>query len=386
MKKRLLKLSLFFCLLIFVITSLSLLWAMVLRPISPRVGPVPIDLADGWEISTPDKEGFDEQALQKSILALLDSPLNVHSVLVERHGRLVTEYYQGGKDRSVYGLFSTRYSFGPTDKHDVRSIGKSVNSLLFGIALQQGKVPQPSSSVLSYYPKLSDIATEEKRRIRVEDLLNMANGLRWHEGDGGINDELHLYWEKDIARYVLNHEMDQEPNTAFNYNGGGTAILADMISHGTNQSLDEFARTNLFEPLGIKDWEWVSDIYGRPMAFNGLRMRPRDLLKIGRLVTNRGQWQGKEIVPNAWITASMTPHFSTNVRDYRYGYQWWAGQAKWQTHNVLWYAGFGNGGQRLYIVPELDLVIVTTAGAYDQLPTAIRVNDLIQEIVSSIKF
>ena len=235
------------------ILAMALLWTFVLRPISPRTGPVPIALNDGWHISTPSKEGFDDLALQKTIGALLDAPLNVHSVLVERHGHLVAEYYQGGKDRSVYAVFSTRQSFSPADQHDVRSIGKSVNSLLYGIALQQGKVPIPSASVLDSYPELKDIATEEKKRIRVEDLLNMANGLQWHEGDVGINDELRLFWKKDIARYVLSHDVEHAPNTAFNYNGGGTAILADLIARCTQEPLDGFARKNLFEPLGIKN-------------------------------------------------------------------------------------------------------------------------------------
>ena len=370
---------------VMLILAIALLWTIVLRPISPRTGPVPVALNDGWHISTPSKEGFDDLALQNTIGALLDAPLNVHSVLVERHGHLVAEYYQGGKDRSVYAVFSTRQNFSPTDQHDVRSIGKSVNSLLYGIALQQGKVPIPSASVLDSYPELKDIATEEKKRIRVEDLLNMANGLQWHEGDVGINDELRLFWKKDIARYVLSHDVEHAPNTAFNYNGGGTAILADLISRGTHEPLDVFARKNLFEPLAIKNWYWVSDIHGRAMAFNGLRMQPRDLLKIGRLVANKGRWQGRQLIPEAWIAASMNPKFTTEVRNYRYAYQWWIGEVNWHGRKLIWHGGFGNGGQRLYIVPELDLVIVTTAGAYDEMPTATRVNDLIQEIVRSVK-
>lgn len=120
------------------------------------------------------------------------------------------------------------------------------------------------------------------------------------------------------------------------------------------------------------------------MAFNGLRMRPRDLLKIGRLVLDHGQSQGKQIIPASWIAQSMAPEFATDVRDYRYGHQWWAGTARWHGRPVQWHAGFGNGGQRLYIIPALDMAIVTTAGAYDEMPTAIRVNDLVQEIVDSV--
>ncbi|MGH8049235.1 MAG: serine hydrolase domain-containing protein [Arenimonas sp.] len=365
--------------------ALTLLWIYVLRPVAPRTGPTPMELNDSWTIGANADNGFDTNALHKTIEASLDGPFNIHSVIVERHGNLVAEYYQGGRDRSIYGLISAPHSFNPDEKHDVRSIGKSVTSLLFGIALQQGSIGETSTPVLDFYPELDKLATPGKKLITLEDLLNMSTGLRWQEGESFFNDELDLMWKDNIPEYVLSHELEGTPGTAFRYNGGGTALLADIISKKTHQSLDEYADDNLFQPLGIRDWEWVSDLHGRPMSFNGLRMRPRDLLKIGRLVLDNGRWHNKQIVPNAWIEASLTPKFDTGVRDFRYGYQWWAGTVEWQGKKIPWHAGFGNGGQRLYIVPDLDLAIVTTAGAYDELPTAIRVNDLLQEIVLTVK-
>jgi CubicO group peptidase (beta-lactamase class C family) len=364
---------------------LAALWACWLRPLLPRTGPTPETLADGWVIDVPAAQGIDKVELDNTVTALLDAPLNVHSVLVERHGKLVAEYYQGGKDRSVYALFSTRHSFGPATRQDIRSIGKSITSLLYGVALGEGQVPALSTPVLDAYPTLADLATPEKRRIAIGDLFNMANGLDWHEGDRGVNDELRLFWKRNIARYVIGHGMQTAPGTAFNYNGGGTAILADLITRGTGKPLDVYARSRLFEPLGIRDWEWVADVHGRPMAFNGLRMRPRDLLKIGRLVLDDGQWRNKQIVPASWIRQSMKTVIGTDVRNYRYGHQWWGGVAHWQGQPVEWHASFGNGGQRLYIIPALDMAIVTTAGAYDEDPTAIRVNDLVQQVIDCVK-
>jgi CubicO group peptidase (beta-lactamase class C family) len=120
----------------------------------------------------------------------------------------------------------------------------------------------------------------------LEDLLNMSNGLHWHEGEGIFNDEFKLMWKEDIPRYVLSHDMENMPSTAFNYNGGGTALLADIITRNSHQPFKDYARDHLFQPLGIHDWEWVSDIHGRPLSFSGLRMQPCDLAKIGRLVLN----------------------------------------------------------------------------------------------------
>lgn len=364
---------------------LTALWACWLRPLLPRTGPTPETLADGWVIDVPAAQGIDGVELDNTVTALLDAPLNVHSVLIERHGKLVAEYYQGGKDRSVYALFSTRHSFGPATRQDMRSIGKSITSLLYGVALGEGQVPALSTPVLDAYPTLADLATPEKRRIAIGDLFNMANGLDWHEGGRGVNDELRLFWKRDIARYVLGHGMQTAPGTAFNYNGGGTAILADLITRGTGKPLYVYARSRLFEPLDIRDWEWVADVHGRSMAFNGLRMRPRDLLKIGRLVLDDGQWRNKQIVPATWIRQSMKTVIGTDVRNYRYGHQWWGGVAHWQGQPMEWHAGFGNGGQRLYIIPALDMAIVTTAGAYDEDPTAIRVNDLVQQVIDCVK-
>lgn len=364
---------------------LMLLWVYVLRPVSPRIGPMPATLKDGWVVDTKTTNSFNTDALHKAIEDSFDGPFNIHSVIVERHGKLVAEYYQGGRDRSIYALISARHSFGPTVTHDVRSISKSITSLLFGIAQQKGTIGPTSTPVLDFYPELADIHTPQKKSITLEDILDMSSGLRWQEGKSFFNDELNLMWKKDIPRYVLEHELAKTPGTSFNYNGGGTALLADIITHNSHQSLNEYARDNLFQPLGIHDWEWVTDIHGRPMSFSGLRMRPRDLAKIGRLLLNRGKWNHKQIVSESWIETSLTPKFTTGVSDFKYGHQWWAGTVKWQGKEIPWHAGFGNGGQRLFIVPDLDMVVVTTAGAYDKDPTAIRVNRLLQEIVSTAK-
>lgn len=182
----------------------------------------------------------------------------------------LSEYYQGGKDRSVYKLVPTRTSFGHTNRHNLRAIGKSITSLAYGIALQPGKVPALASSVVAAYRGFSDIATDAKRAITTESIFNMANGLQWQEGGALLNDELRLFWKRDVARYVLSHDLVLAPGNRFNYNGGGTAILADLIYRGSGQQVDAFVSSRLFEPLGVHDWEWVGDVHGRPMAFNGL--------------------------------------------------------------------------------------------------------------------
>lgn len=362
-----------------------LTWITRLRPVDDRIGPTPAALGDGWSLSTPDAEGFDGQALFTATKRLMDRPLNVHSVVIERHGRLVLEMYQGGRDRSVYSLLSTRRSFGPTTLHDVRSVGKTVTSLLYGVGLAQGTVPAPDATLDRSFTHLGGVASENARRIRIRDLLDMSSGLEWTEGEPGFNDELRLFWRRDIPAYVLDRRMSAAPGTTFNYNGGGTALLAHLITDGTGQSLDRFANDRLFAPMGITQWSWVQDVHGRPMAFNGLRLRPRDLLKFGRLTLAEGRWNGRQLVPAEWIRDSWAPGLPTGVADFRYHAQWWSGTMHRRGHPITWHAAFGNGGQRLFVVPQLDLAVVTTAGAYDELPTAIAVNQFIGEVVDTVR-
>ncbi|MGY3266753.1 serine hydrolase domain-containing protein [Lysobacter sp. HA35] len=359
-------------------------WFVWWRPVDARTGPAPLELDDGWTVSTPAAEGFDDAALTAAITHVLDGPYNVHSVLVERHGRLVAEYYQGGRDRSVYALVSVRRSFDASTLHDVRSIGKSVTSLLYGIALADGKVPAPDTYLSTAYPRLQDVAAENASHIRVRDLLDMTTGLEWTEGAPGINDELRLFSRKDLPVYVLKRPMATAPGDTFNYNGGATALLADLISRGTGEDVEQYAARRLFVPLGIRHWEWVKDLHGRPMPFNGLRLRPRDLLKIGRLAQDHGRWHGARVVPAAWLKDAWAPGRETGVADFTYRGQWWAGTLDWHGRTLPWHAGFGNGGQRVFVVPALDLVMVTTAGAYDEDPTAIAVNRLVRGVAASV--
>lgn len=136
--------------------------------------------------------------------------------------------------------------------------------------------------------------------------------------------------------------------------------------------LDQLARLRLFQPLGIIDYEWLADLWGRPMAYAGLRLKPRDLLKIGRMMLDHGRWQSRQIVPAAWVVDSIRPHIATGRGPGSgYGYFWWKGTVDWQDKMLSWGAAIGNGGQRLFLVPALHLEVVMTAGAYNDAGIAV---------------
>src|SRR6266403_6309056 len=157
----------------------------------------------------------------------------------------------------------------------------------------------------------------------------MSSGLEWNESITSYgtlaNDETRLFWDWQPYRYVLSRPRVAKPGTQF----------------------------TLFEPLAIHEWEWVADPWRRPLAFAGLRMRPRDLATIGRLVLARGEWQGRQVVPADWVAESLRPHIAAGD-GLGYGYQWWTGTVDREGKKLAWSAGFGNGGQRLFVVPELD--------------------------------
>jgi CubicO group peptidase (beta-lactamase class C family) len=150
--------------------------------------------------------------------------------------------------------------------------------------------------------------------------------------------------------------------------------------------LHDYARAKLFAPLGITDTEWILGSNGEPAAASGLRMRPRDLARIGQLVLDRGRAGDRQLVPAEWLDASFEPRVPSEPA-LAYGYQWWLWPRERRAGGRRWIAAFGNGGQRLTIMPHLDLVLVVTAGNYNQpdawqLPATIVAEILIPALTS----
>ena len=292
------------------VATLHLLILASLAPAGALPCGAPPLLRDDWQSDTPSHAHIDADGLCTVLRGVLAGPDNLHSLLIARHGRLITELYRSGSDRSIYSLSSRKVDFGPADRHDMRSISKSVVGLLVGIVLEEGKLAL-STPIADLYPEYPNLREPGRRSITLEHLLTMSSGLEWHESvasyGSAANDETRLFWDSSPIHFVLSRPIAAPVGRQFNYNGGGTAVVADVLVRASKTPLRELARTRLFEPLGITDWEWVSDLNGRPVAFAGLRLKPRDLLKFGRMMLDRGQWQGRQIVPAEWVAQSMRP-------------------------------------------------------------------------------
>ena len=290
---------------------------------------------------------------------------DVHSVLVIRHGKLVYEQYFTGEDESI-GHPPGKVPFNAGTPHDLRSITKSVVALVLGIAIGKGRIAGIDQPVLPQFPEYADLRTPEKDRITLRHLLTMSQGLIWNEDlpySNPANSEIQMDRSADPVRYALAPPVEAPPGTAYNYSGGSATIIAALLRKATGQPLDTLARTELFEPLGIADFEWVHLPSGEPSAALGLRMRPRDLAKIGQLVLEHGAWHGRQVVPANWIAAATSPQIN-GQQLYFYGYQSWLGRSLVHGRVVDWAAGVGYGGQRLFIVPALDLVVLVHAELY----------------------
>jgi CubicO group peptidase (beta-lactamase class C family) len=298
----------------------------------------------------------------------------LHGVVIARHGRLVLERYFESED-NARGRALGNVAFAADTLHDLRSVSKGIVGLLYGIALQQGKVPPPEAALFASFPEHADLAGDPGRqRLTLHHVLTMTMGTDWDETSlpysSPANSEIAMDLAPDRYRYVLERPVVMQPGKRWTYCGGATALLARLIAKGTGKGLHEFAREALFDPLGLGPTEWHADRGGEPYAASGLRMTPRDLARIGMMMASGGAIDGRRILPGAWLAHSTTPYVSVDELR-RYGYQWYMGDfvfgrpLGWAPGRLeRWWGGFGEGGQRLFILPELELVVAITAGNY----------------------
>ena len=332
-----------------------------------KVCGAPVTLHDGWSIAGQADVGLDPARLCQLDTFIAQWPkANIHAVIVARNGKLVMERYFTGEDER-WGDKLGNVTYGPEVKHDLRSISKSVTSLLIGIARSEGKFPALDSPVFDAFPDYADLKTPEKVRITFRDLLTMSSGLAWEENlpwNDPRNNEREMVMATDPFRYTLSQPVAFPPGTVYAYSGGATSLLGEALARSTGRPLRDYAREKLFQPIDAPDFEWLdAGVSGKLGAFGSLRMRPRDAAKLGRLLLTDGQWNGRQVIPAGWAAESTKPRINGEGLFF-YGYQWWLGRSFRHGGELTWAAGVGLGGQRLYVVPALDLVVMITAGHY----------------------
>ncbi len=366
------------------VASLFAIIVLVASAALPQQAPVrryqtPPARTDGWQTATADSVGFDSIRLAALTEAIRSWPeLGVHAILIERNGRLIYEEYFDGFDER-WGESIGRVTMTPESKHDLRSITKSVVSALIGIAHGEGKIESLDQPIIKWFPEYPELDTAERRRVTLAHALSMTAGFDWNEDipyNDPRNDEIRMTRDSQPLKYALARPFTTGPGSDFKYNGGLTQVLAAVLVRATNMSLQEYARVKLFEPLGITDVEWVGNLAGMPAAASGLRLRARDLAKFGSLYLNEGKWNGKQVIPAKWVELSTRRQFRFPARtgpnsggEFGYGYLWWYSCYPSPAGLIEARTAVGNGQQRVFVLPTLNIVVTIFAGRYNDFTT-----------------
>jgi len=304
-----------------------------------------------WESNSTDKAGLASDLDAQLDKAIADKRIwNLHGLVIRRNGRLVLERYFEGED-SARGVGAIGHiTFSPETIHDPRSCSKSIVGLLYGIALQRGKVPPPEAKLFLVFPEYADLAAQAGRdKLTIQHVLTMTMGTDWDESSVVYadlrNSETAMDNAADRYRYVLERPVVDAPGAHWTYCGGATALLARLISRGSGRTLHEFARDNLFDPLGMGPTEWATGADGEPFAASGARMSVRDLARIGELMLHEGKVRDRQVIPADWVARCITPYVSADEMR-RYGYQWFV----LNIHRLWQNEGVGSRAVRTHVV------------------------------------
>ena len=313
-------------------------------PPSPAPAPDAYWPGEEWRTSTPEAQGMDPEVLLEMLNFIQAEGHNVHSVVVVRNGYLVLDAYW--------------YPFNENTLHELRSCSKSVISALIGIAIDEGYIEGVDQPVLGLFPERTIENPDALREaMTVEDLLTMRSGFEVTMAE--------VPSEPDWVGLALNQPMAQEPGTRFYYSPSVTYLLSAIIQNATGMSTFDFAQQHLFEPLGISDAYWQSDPMGIALGFSGLSLTPHDMARIGYLYLNDGVWEGEQVISSEWVEESTRVHVSAadqaewwpDIGASGYGYQWWV-------RDSGMYSAEGYGAQRIYVIPDLEMIVVFTAALY----------------------
>jgi CubicO group peptidase (beta-lactamase class C family) len=324
----------------------------------------------GWRTAAPDQQGMNPAVLDDLNTVVPNFYPQVRSVLVIRHGYLVYEGYWHG--------------FTASDGHDSRSVTKSFVSALVGIALRDRHLESLDQTVEELLADhLPANADPRLRQATVKQLLAMTSGLASDDSSLGGDDKIwdRMARSRDWIRHTLGRRLESNPGERFAYSSATSHLLSAIMADSTGQSTLAFARAELFGPLGIatdhaleltiNHWPvtkaeletfekatvaWPRDPQGYHLGDGFLKLPARDLAKLGYLYLNDGRWDGTQVVPADYVRASTQPQSDPDTGDH-YGYQWWVND----NYGYDTFRAQGYGGQLIYVIPKLDLVVVITS-------------------------
>ncbi|HAH51942.1 MAG TPA: serine hydrolase [Balneola sp.] len=323
----------------------------------------PAELEDGWQTADIRSLEVDTTLIYRLFSQVVTGGNKLHSALLVKNDQLVIEEYFN--EHSV------------NKQHDMRSVTKSIRSILLGIAIDKGFIESINDPISKYLKSHSPKKNLDPRKegITIKHLLTMSSGWDcndWDKKSQGQEDK--VYSKKDWIQFTLDLQMINDPGKVSTYCSMGAILVAEIISQSSGMLITDFADEYLFEPLGIVNvsWDHTSKKEVIPSG-KRLYMTSRDLAKIGLLMLNNGRWNNEQIVSEDWVRESTSS--VTKITGMEYGYFWWNIPFNINGKVINSITATGNGGQYIMIFPEMDMVAVFTGGAYnsqeDKLPFAI---------------
>ena len=292
--------------------------------------------------STPEAQGISSAGILAFVEAVDRQVIKIHSIMIVRHGHVVAEGWWKPNSADT--------------THIMNSLSKSFTSTAVGLAIWEGKLSL-DDQVLKFFPDESpNNPSENLKSMRVRDLLSMSAG---HETEAPIRDSKEISWVKTF----LSHPVPFKPGTHFLYNTPGSYMLSAIVQKVTGKTVYDYLQPRLFKPLGIENATWEKSPQGINLGGWGLYVRTEDIAKFGLLYLHKGVWHGKQLIPRAWVEASISRQTSNGSNpnsdwDQGYGYQFWRCR-----HRA--FRGDGAGGQFCVVMPEQDVVIAITADTSD---------------------
>jgi len=315
---------------------------------------------DGWKTESELKDN--PNIAKMDSLIINNEFKSISSVVIAHKGKIVFENYYNDSHADT--------------KHNTRSATKTITGTLIGCLIQDGSLNSVNEKA-SKYSNVKNHLNPDKRKdeITIEDLLTMSSILEcddWDQNSRGqeekmyiIEDWVKFYWDLPIKGFPewKTKPIDSKYGRSFSYCTAGVVVLGDVID-SLKGSLENYAEKALFSKLGITDYHWQMTPKGIPMTGGGLGLRSRDLLKFGQLYLNDGQWNGNQLISPAFIQNSTKPQVEVGMFGYEYGYLWWLSEFG-QDQKEKAYFMSGTGGNKIVVIPALELVVVLTSTYYN---------------------
>lgn len=333
----------------------------------------PVAYNDDLEVSTLESEGLDVTPI-RGMMDYINSidQHRIHNILIIKNNKLVfEEYFQGyALSFTAAGLDGPIMQYTRETDHYMASVTKSVTSVITGVAINRGLIPDLNKKIIDYFPEYEGIMTGEKANITIQHLLTMRVGLEYDENTypytDSRSDTYKMMHSSDPIEYVLSKPIASTPGTQFHYNTGSTNVVATIIEKESGMQFFDYANEYFFDAMNIQGGKWIMLNKGLPMASGGLYLRARELCKIGLLFLNDGMWQEKQYITSEWINDSQYAYIASTgyLPNTAYGYQWWITHftAKGTSYKCFFAAGWGD--QYLFIIPELEMIIEFNGGNY----------------------